>query len=150
MEKICCMPNGSYSMYDSIHSMIEEYCYHKYDFELNLDTADKIATYVEDYICSRLEEFKDSIRYKTLEERLYAAIAEEFDVAAKIFVPDYSDPDSEDDAVSMAISVANYIQCRYLQDSTYDSMYEEIDQRIAEDEEFAGRISRIKEAIGIL
>lgn len=147
MDNINCLSNGLYSMYDSIYAIIEEYSFLNYDMELNLNTVDEITTNVDEYVRGRLDEFKGSIKYKKLEDRLYAAVAEEFDVPFELFERDkesvYSDKER------LAISVANYVQYKYMGELTCSSAYEEIESMMEKDEEFYEHISKIKEAVGI-
>lgn len=148
MSNICYLTNDSYSMYDGIHAIIEEYFQCNYDMELNLDTADEITSFVDEYIRYRLDDFMKSIKYKTLEERLYAAVSEEFDVPYEIFEADCSGTCS--DREDFARNVADYIRYRYLQELSYYPRFEAIEKLIDRDGEFAMHISRIKASIGIV
>ena len=148
MDNINCLSNGSYSMYDSIYAIIEEYSFLNYDMELNLNTVDEITTNVDEYIRGRLDEFKGSIKYKKLEDRLYAAVAEEFNVPFDLFERDEAGMYS--DKKRLAISVANYIQNKYMGELTCSSEHEEIESMMEKDEEFYRHISKIKETVGIV
>ena len=148
MDNINCLSNGSYSLYDCLYEIIDEYSFLNYDMDLNLNTVDEITTYVDEYIRGRLEEFEASIKYKKLEDRLRAAVVEEFNVPFELFERDEASLYSAKDR--LAISVANYIKNKYMGDHTCCSEHEEIESMMEKDEEFYGHISKIKEAVGIV
>lgn len=148
MDNINCLSNGSYSLYDSIYEIIDEYSFLNYDMELNLNTVDEITTYVDEYIRGRLEEFKGSIKCRKLEDRLYAAIAEEFSVPFEVFKRDEASMDSAKER--LAINVANYIRNKYMEDPTCCSELGKIESMMEKDEDFFGHISKVKEAIGVV
>ncbi len=148
MDNINCLSNGSNLLYDSIYEIIEEYSYLNYDMELNLNTVDEITTYVDEYIRGRLEEFKGSIKYKKLEDRLHAAVVEEFNVPFELFERDEASLYSAKER--LAVSVVNYIQNKYMGDHTCCSEHEDIESMMEKDEEFYGHITKIKESVGIV
>lgn len=148
MDNINCLSNGLYSLYDSIYEIIDEYSFLNYDMELNLNTVDEITTYVDEYIRGKLGEFEGSIKYKKLEDRLYAAVAEEFNVPFELFERDEASLYSAKER--LAISVVNYIRNKYMGESTCCSEHEELESMIEKDEELFRHISKIKEAVGIV
>lgn len=148
MDYINCLSERSYSLYDSIYSIIEEYSFLNYDMELNLNTVDEITTYVDKYIRGRLEKFEGSIKYKKIEDRMYSAIAEEFNVPFELFERDEASLYSAKE--QLAISVANYIKNKYMGELTCCSEHEDIESMMEKDEIFYGHISKIKEAFGVV
>lgn len=148
MDNFNCLSNGSCSLYDSLYEIIDEYSFLNYDMELNLNTVDEITTYVDEYIRSRLEDFEASIKYKKIEDRLYAAIAEEFSVPFEVFERDEASMYSAKER--LAINVASYIRNKYMEDPTCCSELGKIESMMEKDEDFYVHISKIKEAIGVV
>lgn len=134
-------------MYDSIWEMIVEYVELGEGVELNLNTADEITSYVTEYIRVKVEKFLKSTKYKTLDQRLHAAVAKEFNVSDKIFSKCKRGLYSE--VEFLAINVANYVMCKYVKEQPRDPMYEEIERMEKENKEFSDRLSKIKNSIGI-
>ncbi len=137
---------GAHALYDNIYAVIEEHHRKTSDIELNLNTVDEITQHVEEYITGRLNDFYDSVNQKTLDERLYAAIASEFDVSPNLF--GQGNPCSSKE--TLALHIAYFIQREcFAVDIKDNSLYEYIKRKQTEDKEFAGHILNIRKAVGI-